>query len=388
MRKELVLLHCRAGGGHTAAAKALAERAQARGLATRVIDALSLSPPWFARAYVDAHLRSSALFPRVYGTTYFALNHRSAFEGALRRRFDDWIAKDLLSEVIGSDALAVITTHFFPMGALGRARMERKLAAPLIEVVTDYAAHAVWAEPGGDAYCAPPGRASEDLVSHGILPSLVASTGIPVRLAFAQARPIRADPEHQPLRVLVTSGGFGVGPVTRVLTSFVGVPGVALDVVCGNNPMLVEQARAICDRLGLDANVLGYESDMPARVAGADVVVSKPGGLTISECMVAGRPLVLVGAVPGQETLNQTWAVAEGLAIASEPDAVGSAVASLRGDALAQVAERARALATPRAADAVLDVALAARFGRGDRPAAAALASSRSFAPRFASARP
>src|SRR5262249_40520434 len=158
MRKELLILHCRAGGGHTAAANAIAERARARGLSTRVIDALSLSPPWFARAYVDAHLRSSASFPRVYGTTYFALNHRSAFEGPFRRRFDDWIAKDLLAEVIGSDPVAVIATHFFPMGALGRARLETRLQAPLVEVVTDYAAHAVWAEPGGDVYCAPPGR--------------------------------------------------------------------------------------------------------------------------------------------------------------------------------------------------------------------------------------
>jgi processive 1,2-diacylglycerol beta-glucosyltransferase len=387
MRKDLLILHCRAGGGHTAAAEAIAERARARDQPVRILDALSLSPPWFARAYVDAHLRSSASFPRVYGTTYFALNHRSAFEGALRRRFDDWIAKDLLTEVIGSNPLAVVTTHFFPMGALGRARLEKKLSAPLIEVVTDYAAHAVWAEPGGDVYCAPPGRASDDLVSHGVPPSLVASTGIPVRLAFAQAKPIHAKADGEPLRVLVTSGGFGVGPVTRVLTSFVGVPGVALDVVCGNNAILVEQARALCERLGLDAEVLGYESNMAARVAAADVIVSKPGGLTMSECMVAGRPLVLVGAVPGQETLNQTWAVNEGLAVASEPDAVGSAVASLRGDGLVQMAERARALAIPRAADAVLDVALAARPARGDRPSAA-VSSSRFGTKPYAAARP
>jgi processive 1,2-diacylglycerol beta-glucosyltransferase len=369
MRQELLVLHCRAGGGHLAAAEAIAERARARHVPTRIIDALSLSPPWFARAYVDAHLRSSAHFPRLYGTTYFALNHRSAFDGSLRRRFDHWIVGDLLREVIDSDPVAVITTHFFPMGSLGWARMEGKLAAPLIEVVTDYAAHAVWAEPGADAYCAPRGRACDDLIAHGVSPEQVVGTGIPVRDGFAVTPPIRARSKRAPLRVLMTSGGFGVGPVTRVLASFVGVPNVSLDVVCGNNPDLVTEARDACERLGIEANVMGFQSDMASRVGVADVVVTKPGGLTMTECMVAGRPLVLVGAVPGQETLNQAWAVAEGLAVESDPDCVGHTVDSLRGDALWQMAERARAAAAPRAADAVLDVALSPRWAQVDRPA-------------------
>jgi processive 1,2-diacylglycerol beta-glucosyltransferase len=374
MRKELLVLHCRAGGGHTAAAEAIADRARARGVPVRVIDALSLSPPWFARAYVDAHLRSSAHFPRLYGTTYFALNHRSAFDGSLRRLFDDWIAKDLLREVMDSDPIAVIATHFFPMGSLGPARIEGRLAAPLVEVVTDYAAHAVWAEPGADFYCAPRGGACEDLIAHGAAPERVVATGIPVRLEFARAQPIHAG--GSPLRVLVTSGGFGVGPVTSVLASFSGVPDVELDVVCGNNAHLVEEARAACDRLGLAARVVGFESDMPARVAAADVVVSKPGGLTMSECMVGGRPLVLVGAVPGQETLNQSWAVSEGIAMTSEPEDVGATVQSLRGDALMRMAERALAVAAPLAADAVLDVALSHRSVRVDSSPTAARSAS------------
>jgi processive 1,2-diacylglycerol beta-glucosyltransferase len=363
-RKQILILHCPAGGGHKAAAMAIAERAEAHGIGARVIDALSFAPPWFARLYVDTHLRSSAYVPRLYGSAYFASNHRSAVDGELRKRFDHWIGKPLLREVLSSDPLAVVATHFFPMGKLGWARRNGMLAAPLVEVITDYAAHAVWAEPGADAYCAPDGRACRDLIEHGVSPGLVFATGIPVRSAFADAPPVQCPNDGGPLRVLVTSGGFGVGPVTRVLRSFAGVPDVALTVVCGHNPHLVRRVRRVSERFGLDARIIGFERQMPDRVAEADVVVTKPGGLTVSECLAAGRPLVLVGAGPGQESLNQAWVIEQGAGIACAPEAVGEAISRLRTTNLSAMADRARSLGAPRAADRVLGVALALSLPR------------------------
>jgi processive 1,2-diacylglycerol beta-glucosyltransferase len=357
-RKEILILHCPAGGGHKAAASAVAESAERRGIGARVIDALSFAPAWFARFYVDTHRRSSAYIPKLYGSAYFASNHRSAVDGDLLRRFDGWLGGPLLEEIASSDPLAVVTTHFFPMGRLVRARRKGELKAPLVEVITDYAAHAVWAEPGADAYCAPHGPACDDLVAHGLSPDFVFATGIPVRAAFADAPPVRPAP-RAPLRVLVTSGGFGVGPVTRVLRSFAGVANVKLTVVCGQNPHLVRRVRRVSDRLGLEANVLGFERQMPARVAEADVVVTKPGGLTVSECLAAGRPLVLVGAVPGQESLNQSWVTEQGAGLGCAPHDVGGVIADLRGPRLLAMADRARAIGAPHAADRVLAVTLA-----------------------------
>ncbi len=348
---------------------ALAERAEVRGIAARVIDALSFAPPWFAKLYVDTHLRSSAYIPHLYGSAYFASNHRTAVDGELRRWFDQWIGKPLFEEVQSSDPLAVITTHFFPMGKLASARQRGKLSAPLVEVVTDYAAHAVWAEPGADAYCAPRGRASADLVHHGIARSRVVPTGIPVRAAFAEAPPLASPAPGEPLRVLITSGGFGVGPIGRVLRSFAppsstgdrrqSRPAAHLTMICGQNPRLVRRVQRISDRFGLDASVIGFEREMPARVAQAHVVVTKPGGLTVTECLAAGRPLVLVGAVPGQESLNQAWVTESGAGLAVAPDDVGEAVEMLRRSTLLEpMAQRARALVVPDAADRVLDVTL------------------------------
>ena len=169
----------------------------------------------------------------------------------------------------------------------------------------------------------------------------------------------------------MTSGGFGVGPISRVLRGFAGVPRVHLTVVCGDNPERVAEARRAAAEAGVRATVVGFESDMPEAVARAHVVVGKPGGLTVSETLAAGRPMVLVGTCPGQEASNEAWLLERGAAISSSADGAGRAVHAIRdGFALSRLATAARRLAAPNAAERVLDEALSLVTSRAVRPAA------------------
>src|SRR4029078_2847193 len=85
---KLTIFHVPAGGGHKAAARAIAEAGEARGLSCEVVDALDLTPPWFARAYVGAHLRSTEHAPAFYGQGYAALDQRHALIDGVRGAFD------------------------------------------------------------------------------------------------------------------------------------------------------------------------------------------------------------------------------------------------------------------------------------------------------------
>ena len=357
---KILVLFVPAGGGHKAAARAVAEAAAARGAEAEVVDALELTPPWFARAYVGAHLRSTEHAPALYGQGFRALDQRHALVDGVRGAFDRAVGAALLRHAARTRPAAIISTHFFPLEVLGHARLTGALDVPLVGVVTDYAAHAFWAEPGVDRFCTPAGRAARDLVRHGVSPDAVVATGIPVRPAFGMAAPFAAPAPGAPVRVLVTSGGFGVGPMAAIIRSFAGVT-AELTVVCGDNPGRVAEAKRAAAEAGVRAEVVGFEADMARRVAAAHVVVGKPGGLTVSECLAAGRPMVLVGACPGQETQNQAWLVEQGAAVACEAAAAGMSVAQLRArGALGALAAEARALAAPRAAARVLDVALRA----------------------------
>ena len=231
------------------------------------------------------------------------------------------------------------------------------LGVPLVGVVTDYAAHAVWAEPGADVVCAAPGRACDDLLRHGIPADRIAPTGIPVLPRFGSAPAWSPPAPGERLRILLTCGGFGVGPTLQVLRSLRGMSGMEVTVVCGNNPLLESRARKEAGRNSLVTRVIGLERDMPARMAEAHLVIGKPGGLTTSEALASGRPMLLVGAVPGQESCNQKWLVREGAAAVCSPRLAGRTLQSLAADGkLARMAERAKAIGNPSAAEHVLEV--------------------------------
>jgi processive 1,2-diacylglycerol beta-glucosyltransferase len=362
MPTDLVVVYSPVGGGHKAAALAVVEAARARGLSVEAVDAFEHAPRLAGDAYLAAHLAGQSATPELYGRMYFASNRRGDALEPLRLRFDALVFADLRDRIAASAPRAVIATHHLPLVVLGRERRKRRLHCPVVGVVTDYIAHACWAERGVTAWAVPFGRARADMIGHGVPPSRIVTTGIPVKSAFERVPDIV--PPRAPngaVRVLVTSGGFGVGPLARIVRSFADVANAELTVVCGKAPGLVERVRREAGDAGVAARVIGFEKDMPARLAEAHVVVGKAGGLTVTEAMTAGRPMVIVGAVPGNEAVNEVLVTDGGAGVAASPDDVGVVVSRLRADgSLGPMGARARALVPTGAADAVIDVALRA----------------------------
>ncbi len=361
-------MHTPVGGGHKAAALAVAEAARAKGLSVEVLDTFEHGPRVFGGAYLAAHLTAQGALPELYGTAYFGSNRRDGAFEPLRRGFDHVAWAGLVRAVIDLHPGAVIATHHLPLVVLGRARRYERLLAPLVGVVTDYGAHAVWAERGVDALCVPGARAFGDVVLHGFPSDRVRPTGIPVRSAFERIGDVRAPAPGEPLRVLVTSGGFGIGPIRSVVASFAGMGGVELTVVCGRADGLVREVEAVATRCGVRAEVIGFERDMPARVAAAHIVVGKAGGLTVSEALTAGRPMVLAGAVPGNETINAELVVNGAAGLVARPGEVGAVVGHLHATAaIESMGRNGRRLVFDRAAERVIEAAQLAM--RGQRPA-------------------
>ena len=356
---DLVVLHSPVGGGHKAAAMAVAETARATGAEAVVIDAFDFAPRVFGKAYRGAHFAGQRAWRELYGSAYFAANHRGGAFERVRGGIDHVAFLPLLKRICAMRPRAVVATHHLPLVVLGRARRKGWLEAPLVGVVTDYTAHACWAEAGVDAFAVACAQARRELLLHGVSPARVAVTGLPVRPAFDRIAPLRAPRRGEPLRVLVTSGGFGVGPVAKVVRSFAGIDDVELTVVCGSSKALEARAARAAERWNVRARILGFERDMPARVAEAHLVVGKAGGLTVSEALTAGRPLVIVGAIPGNEAQNEEFVVEGGAGIACSPESVGAHVERLRRRSqLESMGARARTLVTHDAAARVVDVAL------------------------------
>jgi processive 1,2-diacylglycerol beta-glucosyltransferase len=353
MSVDLVVVYSPVGGGHKAAALAVAEDARRRGLSVEIVDAFAYAPKWAGDAYLTAHFTGQSATPDLYGQMYFASNRRNGALEPLRLAWDALLFGGLAAHVRALAPRAIVATHHLPLVVLGRERRKGRLDAPVVGVVTDYIAHAAWAERGVDAFCVPYGNAAAELAGHGVDRTRIVRTGIPVRAAFERVAPVRA---KKKLSVLVTSGGFGIGPMTRIARSFGDLNDLDLTIVCGAAAKLASQVAELAPH----ARVIGFENDMPARIAEADLVVGKAGGLTVTESLTAGRAMVIAAAVPGNEKMNERFVVEGGAGIASEADDVARTCLALhRTHLVASMGGVARGLVPTGAASRVVDLAIA-----------------------------
>ena len=168
--------------------------------------------------------------------------------------------------------------------------------------------------------------------------------------------------------MLVLAGGFGVGPIEVLVRAlWERVTGVQMVVVAGRNEALRASLAAAAEGARVPTRVLGFTREMHEWMALASLVVTKPGGLTTSEALASGLPMVVANPIPGQETRNATMLYEEGAALSGEnPYTVGARVAGLLREParLARMAKAARSLGRP---DAALTIADAWRAGIASR---------------------
>lgn len=364
---DLLVVYSPCGGGHKSAALAIVEAAKARGMSAEALDCFELAPKFATSAYLAAHYNGQNRAPELYGAGFHGTNIRGGAFEPVRLTIDRVLFRPVRDYVRMTKPKAIVATHHLPLVVLGRERRKKRLPVPVTGVVTDYVAHACWAERGVDRFCVPSMHAVYDLVRHGVNPSRIVTTGIPVRAAFERIPNLEAPRKGERLRVLVTSGGFGIGPMERIVGSFAGADDIELTVVCGASKDVEARVRSCAPF----ANVIGFEKNMAARVADAHVVVGKAGGLTVSETLTAGRPMIIVGAVPGNEKLNEHFVVGGGAGVAARPSDAASAARWLRSEGvLGAMGVRARLLVERGAADNVVDEATRFRMIQADRRSA------------------
>jgi len=361
-----------AGAGHMRAAEAVQKAiAQRRpDAAVRHVDVLSLATPAFRRVYGQGYVDFVNSAPEVVGAVFDRTNRAAPHPAA--RKFGSLLQRSQLRRfedlVIESNPDLIIHTHFLPAELCERLRQKRKWTGPHAVVVTDYDVHRFWLCSGIDRYFVSRAENIEVLTRLGEPREKVSVTGIPIDPEFSVASNVTAlRRKHEvsadrPL-VLVLSGGFGVGPVAELATSLAGaLTSAQMVVVAGRNEVLKDRIGKATAEFRSRVRVIGFTTEMREWMALADLIVTKPGGLTTSEALACGVPMVVTFPIPGQETRNATMLYEEGAAISGEsPATVAWRVSQLlaNSDRLTSMRANARRLGRPNAAFDVADQALA-----------------------------
>jgi len=361
---KILVLHASVGAGHTRAAKAVAAAfaTEAPDATVEVVDALELARPLFKRLYGNGYLELVERAPSLFGMLFDMTDRapsRAGIGDKLRRAAQRWGAGDLVDFLEQGKWDAVVNTHFLAPELIAALTREKRFSAPQLTVVTDYDAHRIWVHDPCARYCVAGAAASASLRGHGVAARAIAVTGIPVDPAFAA--PLSRDAARAEFGlsggypvVVQSAGGHGVGPLEdtyRALLSST-VPSEIV-VVCGRNEEARKKLTAIRPPSRHRAKILGFTDKMRTLMAAADLLVTKPGGLTVSEALASSLPMALINPIPGQEERNADFLLENGAAVkANSPAAltgkVEDALSSPRK--LADMRRRAHALGRPRAA--------------------------------------
>jgi processive 1,2-diacylglycerol beta-glucosyltransferase len=369
---KILILSVSAGNGHVRAAQALEAAVQSAPPHTAVhMDAMAHVAGGFRKVYTDWYIQLvnrapelwSYLHQRADATPHHAPSQR------LRRGIERLSTGALLREIRREKPDAVVCTHFLPAELLMRERNGGRIDYPVWLQITDYDLHNMWVVPGMTGYLAATDEVAFRLRARGVSPERIHVTGIPVMPAFSDpdapalshdacAAALGLDPSRPVL--LMASGGAGVGDLASMVERVLllgGDSGLQVIAVAGRNAETHQKLQAMAARHPGRVVAIGFTNEMHKLMAAADLVVTKPGGLTVSECVALGKPMLLISPIPGQEEHNAGFLMEEGAAwLAYDTIGLDYKVARLMADPakLADMARRSRALGKPRAASAVL----------------------------------
>jgi processive 1,2-diacylglycerol beta-glucosyltransferase len=326
MSRRILILSASVGAGHMRAAEAVeaALRLLAPEAVVKNLDVLELTNAAFRRVYSRTYFDLVNKAPQVLGLVYDLLDRPpSAQRKADRLRL---LVERLnllrFSRLLRSESWDVIVnTHFLPAEIVAVLRRKGDITTPQLTVTTDFETHRLWVYEPCDHYFTATEEGAAYLRHWGVAADRISVTGIPVHPVFSQAKPAaecRARlglADDRPV-ILQLAGGFGMGPVEKLFCGLLAVDRpLQVVVVSGRNEQLQARLRQVEVPERHRVNILGFTTQIDEWMAAADVVLSKPGGLTTSEALARGAALMIANPIPGQETRNADFLLENGAAI-------------------------------------------------------------------------
>jgi processive 1,2-diacylglycerol beta-glucosyltransferase len=372
--QKIAILSVSAGAGHVRAAQALQAAAEKwyPGVETVHIDLMELVPKLFKTIYADTYIKVVERHPAFWGYLYDKSDHEKV-DSALSRlriaieRLNTGKLKKVLAEIKPDH---VICTHFLPAqllsGKIGRGSFNK----PVWVQVTDFDVHALWIQPHISGYFAASEEVAWRMVERGIPADRIRVTGIPIMPVFGEtynravcAAEFGLDPTKTTL--LMMSGGAGVGGLGELAERLLRLDGdFQLVALAGRNEGLLLSLKALASRYPARLFPMGFTRVIERIMAASDLAITKPGGLTTSECLAVGLPMIVVSPIPGQEERNADFLLENGAAMkACDAGALAWRVERLLREPqrLDVMRENALGLGRPDAARRVLEVVLTGR---------------------------
>ena len=368
---KVMILYANAGNGHRRAAEALHDICTSDDKFSEValVDVLDYTNKVFQDLYSNLYIEAIKTAPAIWSLVFDSTDQPWKKEKA-RLLVERLNAQPLLKKITNFDADICISTHFMPASILSYLIAKKKISCHHSVVVTDYYVHASWLTALMSRYFVAKEESRIQLKHIGCPIERISTTGIPIDTKFVQSYNI---PELKnkygistdiPL-VLLSAGAFGVlsgNDLVQMLRSITEPCEIA--IICGKNEKLQKQINNEIRKLkntNTEYHVVGFTKETHEWMAMSSLYIGKPGGLTTSECLAMGLPMVIWEPIPGQEVYNSSFLLENGAAIS--PDSaltLGYRINDLLKNPkkLEKLATSAKQLGKPNAAKNIINTIL------------------------------
>jgi processive 1,2-diacylglycerol beta-glucosyltransferase len=316
---KVLFLSVTAGQGHNQTGKAVMECLLDNNVECVMLDTFEYINPILKESISQGYLISTKLSPALYGRMYRLAEklEKNNIKMSVSKFISTIWAKKLTSYIEEYNPDVIVCTHIFSAQILTQV-LHQGFPACTIGIVTDYTIHPFWEETDLDYYVIANELLNRQAEKKGLPEERLIPFGIPILKKFAEKR--TAEQARAELNIenkdtiLVMSGSMGYGNVTRVIKQL-----DSLDIdfqilsVCGNNQTLQERIGEL--KLHKKVYNYGFVDNVDIMIDAANCIISKPGGLTVSESMAKGLPMAVVNPIPGQEDRNAEFLLNNGLAM-------------------------------------------------------------------------
>lgn len=268
------------------------------------IDILSYSYGRVEKLISFIYLKWIRVFPQIYNLIYRNSVYKNIKKEKRYILYEVLFLHFMKKLLLEKNPDFIICTHSLPAYMCNYLKKKGELQVPVINVYTDYFIHQFWGIKHIDLHFVPTIRMKTFLLEKGISEDQIFVMGIPVHREIKRRPERRIKPLHKPLTLLVAGGNLGVGALNNVIDEFIRADIGKLYVLCGKNQRLYERLKSLNHEHIIPYSYINCMSEMNALYDEVDAIITKPGGVTVSECLYKKIPIFIYDTLPGQEKIN------------------------------------------------------------------------------------
>ncbi len=325
---KVLIMSVTAGEGHNSTAKAMKNEFESRGVECEILDTINYVSPVIATFIAEGYLLITEKAKNAYKLGYELAEKRKNFlKDYSPMEILNMIFTDELRAVFEGDTYdAVVFTHPFAGMVLDMMKRKHHINLYTVGILTDFTFHPYWENCTRNDYVIIPDRLLKfQGIRKGFREEQMLPLGIPINPKFSSKaaktearRELGLDFGEEKKLILVMGGSMGYGNIAetvRRIDTLEADTDFHMYVVCGNNAEAKDEVSALEGSLRHGMTVVGFVNYISTLMDAADCIVTKPGGLTTSESMAKGLPMVIVNPIPGQEQRNTDFLVNNGAAV-------------------------------------------------------------------------